>query len=134
MRAKALRAALLVVVAGAGLVAAGVLPAAASSAATVTAAPNFNWDQFRHTPTHTGFNRYENVLSPSNVARLTLDWSFRTGNTVRSSPSVVNGVVYIGAGHNVYAFHLPGGIAVANRPNPRGLHPNDALRLQNREF
>ena len=189
MRTQALRAALLAVVAGAGLVAAGVPPAAASHTAAVTAAPsvrlsrdsgpptsrvrvsgtgfgahravdiyfdttdkalvstngngafsgipvtvpasavpgthhitavqrhsgrraqarflvNTNWDQFRHTPSHTGVNRYENVLSPSNVAGLGLDWRFRTRGIVYSSPSAVNGVVYIGSDdRNLYALN-----------------------------
>jgi len=193
MRTQALRAALLAVVAGAGLVAAGVPPAAASHTAAVTAAPsvrlsrdsgpptsrvrvsgtgfgahravdiyfdttdkaqvttngngafsgipvtvpasavpgthhitavqrhssrraqarflvNTNWDQFRHTPSHTGVNRYENVLSPSNVAGLGLDWRFRTRGIVNSSPSVVNGVVYIGSDdRNLYALNAATG-------------------------
>jgi serine/threonine-protein kinase len=34
-------------------------------------------------------------------------WSYRTGSNVHSSPSVVNGVVYVGSYDNhVYAFGL----------------------------
>jgi outer membrane protein assembly factor BamB len=175
MRTQALRAALLAVAAGAGLVAAGVPPAAAAHAATATVAPgvrlspdsgpptstvrvsgtgfgahravdiyfdttdkalastngngafsgirvrvpasavpgthyitavqrhsgrsaqarflvNTNWSQFHYSAAHTGFNRYENVLSASNVAGLGLDWSFRAGC---SDPAVANGVVFV---------------------------------------
>ena len=57
-------------------------------------------------------------------------WSFTGGGGFFPSPAVANGVVYVGSSnHSVYAFHLPVGIAGINRPNPRRLHPNYALRL-----
>ena len=35
-------------------------------------------------------------------------WSFTTGDMVRSSPAVSNGVVYVGSGDDhIYAFGLP---------------------------
>jgi outer membrane protein assembly factor BamB len=196
MRRQALRVALLVVVAGVGLVAAGVPPAAASHAATVTAAPgvrlapgsgpptstvrvsgtgfgahravdiyfdtthkalastngngkfsgipvtvptlavpgthyitavqrhsgrsaqarflvNTNWNQFRFSSAHSGFNRFENVLSPSNVAGLGLDWSFPTGQQPISSPAVANGVAYIAdGGPDLFALNAATGAKV----------------------
>ncbi len=54
---------------------------------------NFNRDQDRHTPSRTAFNRYENVLSHSNVAGLGLRWSVPNGPAF-TSPAVVNGVAY----------------------------------------
>ena len=38
-------------------------------------------------------------------------WSFTTISNVGSSPAVVNGMLFVGAGYkdgNLYAFHLPG--------------------------
>ena len=35
-------------------------------------------------------------------------WQYRTGGPVYSSPSVADGVVYVGSDDsNIYAFHLP---------------------------
>jgi outer membrane protein assembly factor BamB len=61
--------------------------------------------KFRFGPANTGFNRFERVLSVTNVSRLVKAWSFHTGNSVTSSPAEVNGVVYVGSddGH-VYAL------------------------------
>jgi outer membrane protein assembly factor BamB len=72
---------------------------------------NTNWNQFGYDKIHSRTNPYENVLSPSNVSQLTLDWSYTSGKGFQmdSSPAVVNGVVYFGSTDgNVYAFHLPG--------------------------
>ena len=60
---------------------------------------NTNWAQDRYSASRSGLNPYENVLSPSNVSGLGLDWwRVATGSPVdfRSSPAVVNGVVYVG--------------------------------------
>lgn len=46
---------------------------------------------------HTGYNPYETVLSPTTVSRLTQRWSFPTGGKVISSPSVADGVIYVGS-------------------------------------
>ena len=68
-----------------------------------------DWAQFRFGPYHTGNNPCENVLKSSNVSGLTLDWIYRTKNSINSSPAVANGVVYGGSGdYRVYALHLPG--------------------------
>jgi outer membrane protein assembly factor BamB len=58
---------------------------------------NTNWDQFRFSGKHSGFNPYENVLSPATVPRIDKNWSFATQNEVITSPAVVNGVVYAGS-------------------------------------
>src|SRR5438874_318645 len=52
-----------------------------------------NWPMFGFDPRHTRYNPYENVLNPSNVSNLTLDWK-AANVTSSSSPAVVNGVVY----------------------------------------
>jgi outer membrane protein assembly factor BamB len=45
-----------------------------------------------------------------NVGSLVEKWSATTGGTVRSSPAVVNGVVYVGSeDHNLYAFDAASG-------------------------
>jgi outer membrane protein assembly factor BamB len=56
-----------------------------------------NWTQFGFTARHTGHNVFENVLDPSNVDQLALDWDYVTGGQILSSPAVVNGIVYIGS-------------------------------------
>src|SRR5437588_8514731 len=43
-----------------------------------------NWPMFGYNVQHTHLNPYENVLSPSNVSNLKLDWSFTTGNYINS--------------------------------------------------
>src|SRR5260221_8923519 len=55
-----------------------------------------DWAQFHFGPHLTGYNPYENVLTPSNVSALTLDWSYTTGS-IQSSPAVAGGVVYVGS-------------------------------------
>jgi outer membrane protein assembly factor BamB len=56
-----------------------------------------DWAQFRFGLHHTGYNPYENVLTPSNVSALTRDWSCTTGNSIDSSPAVASGLVYVGS-------------------------------------
>jgi outer membrane protein assembly factor BamB len=59
-------------------------------------------------------------------------WSFRTGNSIYSSPAVANGMVYLGGQDNyLYAFHLSKGRTAISRLAPTQLHPNYALRPQN---
>ena len=58
---------------------------------------------------HQGLNPYENVISSTNVSGLVLDWSYTTGGDI-ISPSVVNGIVYVGSDdHNLYAFNATTG-------------------------
>ncbi len=54
-----------------------------------------NWEMFGYDPQHTHYNPFENVLTTSNVSRLTLDWYYSTGSTVYASPAVVGGKVYV---------------------------------------
>ena len=70
-----------------------------------------DWSEFHNTLDHQGFNQYENVLSPSTVGSLGVNWSYTTGYYVySSSPAVANGVVYVGSqDDNVYALNASTG-------------------------
>ncbi|SRR6266436_1614832 len=69
-----------------------------------------DWTMFGFSVQGSHFNPYENVLDSSNVSNLTLDWKYTTGDTIVSSPAVVNGVVYIGSDDgNIYAFNAATG-------------------------
>jgi hypothetical protein len=69
-----------------------------------------NWRSFRRDRANTAFNPYENVLKPSNVHRLRVAWSFHASNSISSSPSVADGVVYVGSyDHKVYALDAASG-------------------------
>ena len=76
-----------------------------------------DWAEFRFGPANTGYNPYENVIGPSNVAGLKTAWTGVTGtvqgDVVTSSPAVANGVAYIGsadsqAASKLYAFSAAG--------------------------
>jgi outer membrane protein assembly factor BamB len=53
-----------------------------------------NWPQFRNGPAHNGFNRYENVISPSNASKLHAVWT-ATAGVAPFSPAVADGSVYV---------------------------------------
>lgn len=57
-----------------------------------------DWPQYRGSPARLGYNRYENVLSVSNVDRLQTAWTFDTGAEIYASPTVVDGILYSGTG------------------------------------
>ena len=68
-----------------------------------------DWPQFHFDAGHSGFNPYENVLSPANVGGLQLAWSYQTGGPV-GSPVVANGVLYAGSANgNLYALNAATG-------------------------
>ena len=76
-----------------------------------------NWRQFRGGTDHLGFNRYENVLTPSTVGGLVKKWSVTAPYTpayeTQSSPAVVAGRVYVGGTDGyVYAFNAVNGSLV----------------------
>ena len=74
---------------------------------------NTNWPQFGYDQAHNGTNPYENVLSKTNVSKLTLEWNYITGDVIDSSPAVANGVVYIGSeDDNVYALDAKTGTSL----------------------
>lgn len=46
------------------------------------------------------------MLNPKNVGKLGLEWSYKAGGSVLSSPAVVDGMVYVGSNdYNVYALN-----------------------------
>jgi outer membrane protein assembly factor BamB len=58
-----------------------------------------DWAQYQFDAQRTGFNPYENILSPSTVGNLTLLWTYPAGQYVyyNGSPMVTNGAVYVSA-------------------------------------
>ncbi len=63
-----------------------------------------DWSQFHFEADGSRLNPYENVLNPKDAGELGLKWSYNVGNLVyESSPAVVDGVLYIGAG-SLYAL------------------------------
>ena len=72
-----------------------------------------DWAKFHFDLSNTGFNPYENVLSPDTVGNLALDWKYTAQGINLSSPAVVNGVVYVGSqDHNVYALNASTGALI----------------------
>lgn len=64
------------------------------------------WSQAAFGPQHTAFNRFEKLLTPSNVGKLTLAWEAQVGvGLLYASPVVADGRVFIGSGDGrLYAF------------------------------
>lgn len=76
-----------------------------------------NWPKFRFNDANSGFNRYENVLSPATVGGLTKAWSHSLRYRIYSSPAVVGGVVYVGAETNrIYALKASTGAVLWSSP------------------
>src|SRR6266700_466579 len=89
---------------------------------------NTNWSQFGYDQAHSRTNPYENVLSRTNVSRLTLDWSSPTGGVIGSSPAVANGVVYIGSSdRNVYALDAKTGTRLWSSPTRDDIFSSPAV-------
>jgi len=85
----------------AGVLATGLLGATGAGGATFT-----NWPQYLYSPGHTSANTVANVITPANAAKLKLAWKFVPGSGgFLSSPTVYNGVIYIGA-KNGYFYAL----------------------------
>jgi outer membrane protein assembly factor BamB len=60
--------------------------------------PVSNWSMFRADPTHSS-------TAPEGPSNLNLAWKFTTNGSVISSPSVVDGIVYVGSqDKNIYAI------------------------------
>jgi eukaryotic-like serine/threonine-protein kinase len=68
---------------------------ASSGTATATFLVRTDWPTARFDPGGTGFNRYENVISPSNVGSLQVAWSVKTAGPLFRTPIVVGGKVYV---------------------------------------
>jgi outer membrane protein assembly factor BamB len=56
-----------------------------------------NWPGFQGGDAHTGYNQYENVLSPPNASELTEAWYFYRQFGNDASAVVANGLVYVGS-------------------------------------
>jgi len=68
-----------------------------------------SWAQFRFSAAHTGFNPYENVLSPADVGGLTVAWSI-PAEILGTSPVVAGRVVYAGSANGeVFALNAATG-------------------------
>ncbi|MGA8149723.1 MAG: PQQ-binding-like beta-propeller repeat protein [Terriglobales bacterium] len=90
-------------------VARGTSGTAAQAAFTVQA----NWAEFHYSALGRGRNPYENVLTPTTVGNMDLDWTYTTAGALTSSPAVVKGVVYVGsADDNIYAINGSSGALV----------------------
>jgi eukaryotic-like serine/threonine-protein kinase len=83
----------------------------ANAAATVTAAADAYTKatdqgiQFGFDAAHTRWNRYEQVINATNLSHLIQMWSYHTGGSIGSSPTVANGIMYVGSmDHGLYAF------------------------------
>jgi serine/threonine protein kinase len=73
-----------------------------ATAQTYAAATN---SMFGSNAAHTRSNSSEHVLGLTNIAHLELDWAYSAAAAVRSSPTVSNGIVYVGSeDHKLYAF------------------------------
>ena len=81
-----------------------------SCGGTVNNKPYVDWSQFHFDPCHTGYNPYETILSPANVANLVLDWKYEAPldqEYLESSPALIDGLLYFGGTGfgNVYAVN-----------------------------
>jgi glucose dehydrogenase len=57
-----------------------------------------DWSQYRFDASRTGFNRFESILGPGNVANLTELWRYQTGGPVSCSPTVARGYLHVNSG------------------------------------
>jgi outer membrane protein assembly factor BamB len=80
--------------------------------------PLTNWAQFQFDSCHTGYNPWEFILNSSNVGNLVLDWQSYAGPINGSTPTVVDGMVYIATAYEgqrtnyLYAFNAASGTLV----------------------
>ncbi len=87
-----------------------------------------DWPQFMYGPLHSGYNPFENVLSPSNVSDLGKAWSALIGNYIISSPAVADGVVYVGSyDMNLYAFNAAAGAQLWKAQTGEGIESSPAV-------
>ena len=85
-----------------------------------------DWPQFHLGPDHTGFNPYENVLSPETVGNLTSRWTYITDDAVTADPVVANGRVYI-TSWDGYLYALDAGTGSLFWKFPDGEHFTPAV-------
>src|SRR5205085_1874568 len=91
-----------------------------SSIASATFTVRTDWPSFRFDGHRTGFQRFENVLSPTTVPSMRLDWQAQLGAVVDfSSPAVVGGVAYIGSDEGVLWAYPADGCGTSLCTTPR---------------
>ncbi|MGB8373000.1 MAG: PQQ-binding-like beta-propeller repeat protein, partial [Halobacteriota archaeon] len=96
-----------------------------TGAVTVPAAAQSDTMMFRYNAQHTGGY---SPLAGSNMSKGLLTWSFTTGSVVLSSPTVVNGVVYVGSeDNNTYALNATTGAKVWNYTTGGGVDSSPAV-------
>jgi eukaryotic-like serine/threonine-protein kinase len=100
---------------GTVVLAAWIIGPSASAAPVVVGT---NWHQGEFDAAHTVHNRYETILAPWNVGRLTLAWSAQVGvGALYASPIVVDGRVYLGGGDGrMHAFDTASGAELWSGP------------------
>src|SRR5262249_58221117 len=88
----------------------GVLVGGLAGAAGAGGATHTDWPQYLYSPGHASANTAAKVITPANAAGLALAWKFVPDKApvaglmgFLSSPTVYNGVIYIGA-ENGYFF------------------------------
>jgi outer membrane protein assembly factor BamB len=78
---------------------------------TTSAAQNSDWSSYLLNTQHSSYNKFATAITPANASTLVEDWSFiDPGPTIEgqpdagfnASPTVVNGVVYIGSNTGVF--------------------------------
>ena len=87
------------------------LTTAFAAAIATSAAQNSDWSSYLRDAQHSSYNRLATAITPANASTLVEDWSFiDPGPTIQgqpdagfyASPTVVNGVVYIGSNTGVF--------------------------------
>ncbi len=87
-----------------------------------------DWPQFHFSNRRVGANPTENVLSPSNVSGLDLDWSHATASSIYSSPAVARGIVYVGSqAGTVYALNASTGAMMWSYPTGSSVYSSPAV-------
>jgi outer membrane protein assembly factor BamB len=82
-----------------------------------------DWNEFRHDPMHNGYIEGNN---PANSA-VPL-WNYTTGSSVASSPSVVNGYLFIGSkDYNIYCLNATSGQRIWNFPTAAEVESSPAV-------
>jgi outer membrane protein assembly factor BamB len=83
---------------------------------------NTNWPQFHFSPDHSGFNPFENVLSPSTVSGIELKWTY-AGGAFAASSEVADGYLYANTGISAIALNATDGSLRWILDNPGGPLP-----------
>jgi len=99
-----------------------------------------DWPSYGHDAQRTGVSD-DTILSPANANQLTVHWKFKTGGVIASSPTVVNGVAYVGswdgyeyalnAGNGTLIWRTNLGITSAPTCNPTSAGVSSVATVQN---